>query len=168
MNINELISNNTNLIEIFITNKITNNNRLDIDISKHKIDKIKNKYNFKQYNYRVIYRNNLIYTYDLNNDSQIVNEKKLEKIINNNKYSIIVYNDNKYPTYLFPCTNDIDHKTNIILNEYKLNNRISLFIRNENDVHSIYIQYKHSNNVDIEKMENIINDLLNKIINYLS
>ena len=47
MNLNELITENTNIIEIYLKNNKIINNKLDITLEKNKIDKILNKYKFK-------------------------------------------------------------------------------------------------------------------------
>ena len=48
MNLNELITENTNIIEIYLKNNKIINNKLDITLEKNKIEKILNKYKFKQ------------------------------------------------------------------------------------------------------------------------
>ena len=162
LNIHKIITDKTNLIEKYLIKEF-NNNKIELSKNKEIIDKILNKYKFKTFKYKSYYRNNLIYTYDLLNDSQYVNEKKLENYIINEKTAIMLYNDLKYSPYIFGCTNNIDHEIVYILYEYKLNNRISLIIRNENNNKILYIQYKHSNIVDLDKMESIINSLINEI-----
>lgn len=159
LNIHNIITDNTNLIEIYLINNY-NDNKIALSNKKEVIDKILNKYKFKTLKFKSYYRNNLIYTYDLLNDNQYVNEKKLENYKINNNIAFMAYNDLKYPPFMFGCTNNIDHEIEFTLYEYKLNNRISLIIRNENNKTNLYIQYKHSNIVDIEKMENIINSLI--------
>ena len=159
LELNKLITDNTNLIEIYLINNYINN-CLNLNIKDDLIEKIKNKYKFKQKNdYKSYYKEGLIYTYDLNNDSQIVNNKLLENMIIINNYSVLIYNENKYPTYIFSCSDDIDHNTNYSIIECRINNRISIKIK------ILYIQYKHSNNVDIEKIENIINSIMKNINN---
>tara|TARA_B110001452_G_scaffold42156_1_gene32350 strand:+ start:463 stop:957 length:495 start_codon:yes stop_codon:yes gene_type:complete len=159
LDIHNIITDNTNLIEIYLINK-HNDNMIELNNKKELIDKILNKYKFKMLKYKSYYRNNLTYTYDLTNDNQYVNEKNLENYKINDNIAYISYNEFKYPPFMFGCTNNIDHKIEYTLYEYKLNNRISLIIRNENKKKCIYIQYKHSNIVDIEKIENIINSLI--------
>ena len=163
LSINEIKTDKTNLIEIYFINN-NDDNKINLIINKDNIDKILVKYKFKNINkYKTYYKNNLSYTYDLENDAQTVIEKNLEnnKILNN--IVILSYYENKYPTYIFNCTNEIDHEIKYEIYEYKINNRIILNIRKENDEYSIYIQYRHSNNVDIEKIENIINNIIKEI-----
>ena len=81
-------------------------------------------------------------------------------IINNKiSYYILVFNEIKLPTHTFPCTNDINEKYIINVIEYKINNRITLIIKNNN----CFINYKHSKDVDIDKIHEIINNLILKI-----
>jgi hypothetical protein len=162
LNIHKIITDNTTLIEIYLINNY-NENKIELTKNKELINKVLNKYKFKTLKYKSYYRNNLIYTYDLTNDSQYVNEKKLENYIISDNMAIMLYNDLKYPPYMFGCTNNIDHEIEYTLYEYKLNNRISLIIRNENNSKILYIQYKHSNIVDMDKMESIINSLVKDI-----
>jgi len=161
--LNDLTFENTNLIEIYFIQPQNNFNKYNLDFY---VDNILDKYKFKnKNNYNTFYLNNLSYTYDLTNDSQIVSEKVLQNINNINNNLILTYYENKYPTYIFPCTNDIDHSVEYSIQEYKINNRISLNIRNENNINSLYLQYKHSDNVDIEKMETLINSIITDIKN---
>ena len=66
----------------------------------------------------------------------------------------------KMQTYLFGCANNIDNREEIRVQEYRINNRISLIIKNNN----LYINYRHSKDVDLEKIEEIINSIIRKII----
>ena len=163
LNIANIVTDNTNLIEIYPINKY-NNCKIELKKNNILIDKILNKYKFKISSYKSYYKNNLIYTYDLSNDSQFITDKKFEYLdITDDNIAILLYNDCKLATNIFACTNNIDHVVEYILYEYKLNNRISLIIRKENSNKIIYIQYKHSNIVDIEKMELIINSLIKEL-----
>ena len=90
LELNKLITDNTNLIEIYLINNYINN-CLNLNITDDLIEKVKNKYKFKQKNdYKSYYKEGLIYTYDINNDSQIVNNKLLENMIILNNYSILI------------------------------------------------------------------------------
>ena len=62
-------------------------------------------------------------------------------------------------THSFACTNDINNKINYKTYEFKINNRVSLIIKNNN----LFIQYKHSKEVDIDKIQEIINSIIRKI-----
>lgn len=62
-------------------------------------------------------------------------------------------------THSFACTNDIDNKIIYKTMEFKINNRISLIIKNNN----LYIYYRHSKEVDIDKIQEIINGIIRKI-----
>lgn len=162
----DIISENINLIELHLfSNKY--NNSFDIKVNDNYINKIKEIYNtkFKQTNkYKTYYKNELIYIYDTLNDNQYVISKLIEKSkIYNNNILINSYVESKYPTYLFSCTNDIHHISEYEILECKINNRISINIKKENNKNSIFISYKHSNNLDTEQNQNILNDIIKKI-----
>lgn len=167
--IKELLTDNTNLIELYLTNNNDNNDNTitSLNIDKNIIDKIESQFKFKQIvNYVSFYKEDLVYTYELSSDSQFVSSKTVENISNFNKnFEIILYNENKYPTYQFSCTNYIDNKVLYNIKECKINNRICILIKQENDKYSLLIQYKHSNNVDIDKVINIIDNIILKIEN---
>jgi len=161
--ISQLLTDNTNIIEIYVMNKNKNN---DIYINDSFLEKIKSKFKLTRETTMVYFnRNNLCYAYDLSNDSQYVYLRKLENhLIINNKQNYdfygIGFNEMKMPTHTFACTNDIDNKIEYKIQEFKINNRISLIIKNNN----VYIYYKHSKEVDIEKTQEIIDNIIKKLI----
>jgi len=166
-NISNFITENTNVIEIYLTNNNNSNEiKKDIYINNDYLNKIKKKFKLTKETTLVYFnRNNISYIYDLSNDSQYVYLRKLENynIINyNSNYSFygLAFNEMKMQSHLFPCTNDIDNRIEYKIEEYKINNRISLIIKNNN----LYIYYKHSKDVDIEKTQEIINGILKKMI----
>lgn len=165
MNINELITDNTNIIEIYLKSDKITNNKIDITLEKHKIEKILNKYKFKQeVSYTQYYKKNLLLLYDMSNDSQIVFEKNLQIYKEFDKYIIFTYEEKKIPPYMFGCDNNIDNKSIYKIKEYKINNRISIINKIENNNNSMFISYKHDKHVDLEKNENIISDIIKNII----
>jgi len=159
INIREILTDNTNLIEIYLLSKKNNNS---IALESGLINKIKSTFKkTKQYSTVIYCRNNYNYLYDLTNDNQIVYSRIIENDrIMNNKYLIIAFNEIKLPTHLFACTNDIDYKYNNDLIEFKINNRITITIKN-ND--SCYITYKHNKDVDIDKIQENLNDIISKL-----
>lgn len=164
IDINKFISNDTNIVEIYLTNpKMDNNaNKINIYISDSIIDRIKQKFKLTKESTLVNYnRNNLSYVYDLSNDSQYVFLRKLEYYKKTNYFYGIAFNEMKLQTYSFACTDDIDTRTEYKLLEFKINNRVSLLIKNNN----VIITYKHSKDVDIEKINEIVNNITKKIKN---
>jgi len=162
INISKLISSNTNIIEIYILNSKnkTDSYRKNIYLDDIYLNKIKNKFKLTKETTMVYFnRHNLSYVYDLSNDSQYVFLRKLENIDEKTNIYALSFNEMKMQTHSFPCTNDIDNKITYKIMEFKINNRISLIIRNNN----LYIYYKHSKEVDIEKIQEIINSILKKI-----
>jgi hypothetical protein len=93
---------------------------------------------------------------------------------------VICSKNNKQPNYTFPCTNEIDSVTEYIIKEYKISNRISLIMRCDiankeadaaagisgeacYEIKTLYIEYRHSSNVDIDKINETINKIIRKI-----
>lgn len=162
------INDNCNLIEIyFINNNIKDDNIIDIELNENLLLKINKTFKkTKESKYVLYHKNNLSYIYDLSNDNQTVIIKKNEKDIFynlNNKYNLysIYYNENKLGTHYFPCTNDIDMKEEYIIKEFKINNRITLIIKDK----QLFIQYKHNKTVDLDIINDTINYLIKKINN---
>ena len=162
--LNELIVEDTNLVEIYIKKDMIDKSRVNLEIDENTIKKITNMFKFKQeVNYIDFYKNNLILTYDNSNDNQILYEKKLLNMKENNNNLIIIYNEKRLPSYMYGCDDKIDLKTKYKIKEYKVNNRITLVIKEINNKYILFIQYKYSDNIDIEKSEEILNNLINKI-----
>ena len=170
MIIKNYITDNTNIIEFYLMYKNNiDKNKISILINDDLIIKISNNFKKTKQNEMAFYcRNNCNYVYDLSNDSQYVYMRKLENasIIdienkNNLNYYMLIFNEIKLPTHTFACTNDINanYIANII--EFKINNRITLIIKNNN----CFIQYKHSKDVDIDKIQETINNIIIKLNN---
>lgn len=158
-----------NIIEIYLGssggNNDTNENRFDIYITDDYLNKIRRRFKLTKETTLIYFnRNNLSYVYDLSNDSQFVYLRKLENFtntkINNRSLYTITFNEMKIQTHSFACTNDIDSRVEYKMEEFKINNRISLIIKNNN----LYISYKHSKDVDLEKIDEIINNVIKKIL----
>jgi hypothetical protein len=89
---------------------------------------------------------------------------------------VICSKNNKQPNYTFPCTNEIDSVSEYTIKEYKISNRISLIMRSDvgdsgdsgDEIKTLYIEYRHSNNVDIDKINETINKIIRKISYQLS
>jgi len=162
IDISKLISDDTNIIEIYIMNSKTNDdlNKINIFISDDLINKIKQKFKITKETTLVYFnRNNLSYVYDLSNDSQYVYLRKLENMEIVNNFYCLAFNEMKMQTHSFACTNDIDNRSEFKYQEFKINNRISLIIKNNN----IYIHYRHSKEVDIDKIQDTINNLIKRL-----
>lgn len=162
--ISKLISDNTNIIEIYMCNPsvLKDELKISISITDDIKNKIRRKFKLTKETTLVYYnRNNLTYVYDLSNDSQYLYLRKLERMkhINNNHYYGLGFNEMKMQSHSFACTDDIDSRCEFKMEEFKINNRISLVIRNNN----VYISYKHSKDVDIEKIDEIIKGIIKKI-----
>ncbi len=164
--LNEILTPETNLIEIYILNeKITNEFKINIINNDFLLSKIQKKYKISKTNkYISYYHNEYIYTYDLTDDNQFVVSKLHINQKLDDKYYLISYNDSKVANHIFPCTNNISHISEYIINDYKITNRISLIIKEEDKNNIIYLQYNHSPNVDILKIEQILNETIEYLI----
>jgi hypothetical protein len=163
--IKDIITENTNIIEIYVMNTQNTEMRMNIYLDDLFLNKIKKKFKLTRETTFVYYnKDNLSYVYDLSNDSQYVYLRKLEntkiKKINNYELYGIALNEMKMQTYLFGCGNDIDNKEEYKIQEFRINNRISLIMKNNN----LFINYRHSKDVDLEKIDEIINSVIRKII----
>ena len=163
ININNLLSTDTNIIEIYFLNADDKNKtsyKKNIYLNDVFLNKVKNKFKLtKETTFIYFNRNNLSYVYDNSNDSQYVFLRKLENIEEKNQLFALAFNEMKMQTHSFACTNDINNKVISKTYEFKINNRISLLIKDNN----LLIHYKHSKDVDIEKIQEIINGVIKKI-----
>jgi hypothetical protein len=172
INLEKYLDDNVNIVEIFFVKNIIENKMLDVSISENIEKNIKYK-KTKEENYKMYYMNDKIYVYELSNDNQYViskNMKKNELIKNNFSNGIYILSSkiDKYPQYTFPCTNELDNVALIKINEYKISNRISLNVKTENDIKCLYIEYKHSPNVELDKMNEIINKIIKNVESILN
>jgi len=161
-----------NLIEVYLFNlDKSTTNVLDLCLGSNIVQKIENQFkNPKITDYKSYYINDKIYTYELLNDNQIVtskhkmNSKSIRRIRNDTDLHIVSYRIEKYPIYMFPCTDNIDYISSYTIKEYKINNRITINIKiDEDDNHMVYVEYKHSDNVELDRINQTIGRLLHKI-----
>jgi len=143
---------------------------IDLVMDNDIIKAVENKFrNPKVSSYKSYYMNDKIYTYDLENDNQIVisKHKVNSKIIRRHRCQtdalIMSYKIDKYPPYTFPCTDEIDYISSYTIKEFKINNRITVNIRTEDGESTVYIEYRHSDNVELDKVNEIIGKLLYKL-----
>jgi len=171
-----------NLIEIYFINRGIRGqqgqqeNIMDVSVKNSLETFIDNYYKKSRVEkYKSYTHKERIYTYELSNDNQYVSSKikKHMDIIDN--ILVICSKNNKQPNYTFPCTNEIDSISEYIIKEYKISNRISLILRCDSggdsgseEINTLYIEYRHSNNVDIDKINETINKIIRKILYQLS
>ena len=168
--ISELVNDNVNIVEIYFVNKQLDNDAMSVKMPRDIEDKIDKAYKkTKEEKYKMYYMIDKVYTYELSNDNQYVTSKtkKLDTFYKTKKSNIYIISSkiDKYPQYVFPCTNNIDNISETIIKEYKISNRISLMVKNEANKKdkTIILEYKHSNNVELDK----INEIVNKVIRNL-
>jgi hypothetical protein len=159
----------TNLVEIYCIpkqSKDTDDTIINLKVDSTFVSDVESKFkNWKTTKYMAYRHQHLTYLYDLTDDNQIAFSKlanKCEKIAGGSKL-FTSYNYSKVPTHLFPCVKDIDDVQEYTITESKINNRVSVIIRRDEFGATVYIEYKHSPNVDIDKIESTIQTLLKTI-----
>jgi hypothetical protein len=173
-----------NLIEIYFINRCIResqrpqNNVIDVSVKNSLETFIDNYYKKSRVeNYKSYTHKERIYTYELSNDNQFVSSKIKKHMDILDNIFVICSKNNKQPNYTFPCTNEIDSVSEYIIKEYKISNRISLILRCDScggggygsggggeEIKTLYIEYRHSNNVDIDKINETINKIIRKIL----
>jgi hypothetical protein len=171
--------NSSYLIEIYIINtdkadKGKNNNIIDVSIStKSNLESFVDNYYKKSRveKYKSYTHKERVYTYELSNDNQYVSSKIKKNLDILENILVICSKNDKQPNYTFPCTNEIDSVAEYIIKEYKISNRISLIMRsdivdtsNNKEIKTVYIEYRHSNNVDTDKINETINKIIKKLL----
>ena len=166
LKLQEYLNDTTNLVEIHV---LQNNMPTDIiDIRLLENSHIKSKFkNWKTTKYISYHMNHLIYQYDLTDDNQVLYTKLLQNNQQTDKIYASSYNYSKLPIYIFPCVKDINYVNEYSITECKISNRISLMLKKDIFGQYLYIEYKHSPNVDIEKIELSINNVLKQITSYV-
>jgi hypothetical protein len=176
-----------NLIEIYFINRGTSDTRgniIDVSVKNSLETFIDNYYKKSRVEkYKSYTHKERTYTYELSNDNQYVSSKIKKHMDILDNIFVICSKNNKQPNYTFPCTNEIDSVSEYIIKEYKISNRISLIMRSDivsgaggaggasgaggeagkEVVKTLYIEYRHSSNVDIDKINETINKIIRKI-----
>jgi hypothetical protein len=176
-----------NLIEIYFINRDTRDthgtseNIIDVSVKNSLETFIDNYYKKSRVEkYKSYTHKERTYTYELSNDNQYVSSKIKKHMDILDNIFVICSKNNKQPNYTFPCTNEIDSVSEYIIKEYKISNRISLIMRSDivsgasgaggaggeackEVVKTLYIEYRHSSNVDIDKINETINKIIRKI-----
>jgi hypothetical protein len=159
-----------NVVEVFFCQKNPSAMVIDVRVDERFVRYIESKFkNPKTTAYKSYHIRDKIYTYEIGNDNQIVHSKfnvkhqHIVRIRKNLDLFIVSSKIEKFPPYLFPCTNEIDYVASYTIQEFKINNRISLNIRAEDGTYTAYIEYKHSQNVELDKMNETINRLIKSL-----
>ena len=186
INLKEFITDDVNIIELFLCKDSDKDTSvIDVNITSDFESIIEKKYKkYKEERYKSYHHKDKVYTYELSSDNQYVSSKitmksEIIKNINNTtnnttnntnaKPNIFILSSkiDKFPQYIFPCTNEIDNISMYLIKEFKINNRISLMLRydylngkEEVVSKSFYIEYRHSPNVEIDKINEYVNNLV--------
>lgn len=168
LSIDSLLPEGTNLVEIYVTKKIKDTFAIDISVSDEFVTKVMESFNnWKTTEYTSFHINELAYIYDMSNDNQVVFSKNKEKdrIIAKKSHDLyfVSYKHSKLPTHLFPCTNTVDDRVTYTIQECRLSNRLSLIVKKDAYATSLFIEYRHSHQVEIEKIESRISTILDTI-----
>jgi hypothetical protein len=174
INLSDFLTDDVNIIEIFFCKSGSSGNGAEIDVRiTSDIESIvEKKYKkYKEEKYKSYHHKDKVYTYELSNDNQYVSSKiTTSSIYAKPNIFILSSKIDKFPQYIFPCTNDIDNISTYTIKEFKINNRISLMIRYDYSAantataataKSFYIEYRHSPNVEIDKINEYVNNLIN-------
>lgn len=179
INLTDFITDDVNIIEFFLCKDIAEDDVIDVTINNDIESIVEQKYKkYKEEKYKSYHHKDKVYTYELSNDNQYVSSKIVVKskyiMYNNCKSNLYILSSkiDKFPQYIFPCTNDIDYISTYSIKEYKINNRISLLIRydylsddnKQSLTKTFYIEYRHSPNVEIDKINEYINNIVNTYI----
>jgi hypothetical protein len=191
INLKDYITDDVNVIEVFFCPAVSGvgcvgcvggvsgdpeTPTINVNITKDIESIIEKKYKqYKEEKYKSYHHKDKVYTYELSNDNQSVFSKIMTKsnylaAANASAVFIVSYKIDKFPQYIFPCSNDIDNISTYSIKEFKINNRISLMLRsdysNSKEVaKSFYIEYRHSPNVEIDKINEYVNNLVATYIN---
>lgn len=177
INIKDYITDDVNIIEVFFcgsgdpngtsnTSDPSNTSAINVKMSRDIESIVEKKYKqYKEENYKSYHHKDKVYTYELSNDNQFVSSKITTKSNYMKSVFILASKIDKFPQYIFPCTDDIDNISTYSIKEFKINNRISLMVRrdyskDEEVAKSFYIEYRHSPNVEIDKINEYINNLV--------
>lgn len=155
-----------NLIEFFFVQACQKKSGcLDLSMSEGSLSKVHAMYsNPRTTKQKSFHYKGITYTYDMGDDSQCAFSKvrKDYKQVCNNVH-MYSFKHSKIPTHLFPCTNSIDHVSLCDVSEYKITNRISLLVRKDEHGSYLSLQYKHSDNVDIDKVRSCLESVITSV-----
>lgn len=166
MDIHSLIIGDTNMIEIYFARVEQNKCSISINltIGNDSISRIQKMYgNPKTSKQKCFHHNELSYIYDLNDDSQYAYTKEVKRYVKHSNAHIYAIKHSKVPTHLFPCTNSIDYLNEYDISEYKITNRVSLIVRTDQHGSYVHLQYKHSENVDIDKVKSCMDSIISNV-----
>lgn len=113
---------------------------------------------FYEYNHR-----DLTLSYDLENDAQRVIRKSLQKSCAISQWWAASFEEDVLPIHRFPSTQEITKEGHLTRTSFRINNRLFLYIDKEDDWEYLYIRYQHAPNVDLSKMQNDLDRLMDRI-----
>lgn len=150
----EYIKDDVNVVEVYFSPEEFKNTEV-LEVGWKELPNIpeksfKNKINTEcvEYAYR-----DMIYAYNLSDDSQkVICKKPIAEYIGKRTYTL-ASDEEILPTHRFPCINDINNKETLQKVYYKYNNRMFFIIeKSDNGLYTLSLRYNHSYNVDLVKM----------------
>jgi hypothetical protein len=163
MDLRDYITEQTNLVEIYFCSDKSTEERIPCSWSvlpplPIKFFKFKTDQEFTEYTHR-----NITYQYDLGTDIQKAYQRTLMTDAFLGSCYVASLNEETLPMHRFPCTNEINDKKTIHRCTFKYNNRISFIVDAEDNNYSFYIRYHHVQNMDLDKMNQEINLVFDKV-----
>lgn len=117
--------------------------------------------------FREYYFKDIICIYDKTTDAQKVVRRTLIKDFHVGNLYVTAFREDHLPPFMFPCTKDLSGVVNIEKRTMRLSNRLQIVQDTENDEHKyMYIRYCHSDNVDMSKQKEDINDAIRRLLRY--
>lgn len=104
----------------------------------------------------------LCYTYDLNNDSQRVTRRIVQKDVLNGSFYTISFQEDVVPVHRFPCVTDMSIIKKVSRVNYRINNRLSLV--HDQTEGTTYFTYHHSPQMDLHKAQFDLQKMLFKVL----
>ena len=117
--------------------------------------------------YKDYYFGDMSYSYDLSNDGQRITSRKLvNDVTPAPKLYVMCFKETTLPSHRFPCTRNLSHTSETLRTTYRINNR--MFInhdRTDSEAKGyVYIRYNHSTQVDLAKMQNDLDRVINLLM----
>jgi hypothetical protein len=107
------------------------------------------------------------YSYDIGSDGQrCVRQTWINDHFVDDNFYAVGFQEDVLPCHRFPSTREIVNDTKIIRNVYRMNNRICLYhdFHEAENISYVYFRYQHSENVDIPKMNQDLNNAMRKLM----
>lgn len=158
MDITTLVTDNTNIVDIYICNTDPTKNTDWATIGWDKPPAALPNFGKGTSQYLIEYHHReLSYIYDTANDGQRVLKRTFLGMQRHRPFIAYAYLEDQLPSHKFPCVNEITYKQELQRVTHRINNRLSFIIDQETcdgETYTYYyLRYQHAPNVDTKKME---------------